>query len=118
MSSIFALGPTDGDIADENQIHREKIFSTGYEKLKVASDKIAVQAPSEGVPIVLLLSWSNLWACRPGKATAGNVVARVLGQPVNSIPLWVIEAYGWVLATIIRLLVLDGAKKQTPYQET
>ncbi|KAJ1382527.1 hypothetical protein SESBI_44194 [Sesbania bispinosa] len=60
MSSIFALGPTNGDIADENQVHHEKNFCTGYEKSKVVADKIAVQAPSEGVSIVLLLSWGSL----------------------------------------------------------
>ncbi|PNX54389.1 NAD(P)-binding rossmann-fold protein, partial [Trifolium pratense] len=34
--------------------HHEKFFCTEYEKSKVATDKIALQAASEGVPIVLL----------------------------------------------------------------
>ncbi|XP_061343191.1 uncharacterized protein LOC133289297 isoform X2 [Gastrolobium bilobum] len=158
-SSFFALGPTDGDIADENKVHHEKFFCTEYEKSKVAADKIAVQAASEGVPIVLLYP-GVIYG--PGKVTAGNIVAKMIverfsgrlpgyigdgndkfsfshvddvveghiaamekGQPGNrylltgenasfkhifdmaavitdtkkpilSIPLWVIEAYGWL----------------------
>ncbi|KAJ1397403.1 hypothetical protein SESBI_31836 [Sesbania bispinosa] len=135
-SSIFALGPTDGGIADENQVHHEKFFCTEYEKSKVSADKIAVQTASEGVPIVLL--YPGL-IYGPGKVTAGNVVARVghiaamkKGQPGSrylltgenasfkqvfdmaavitdtkksmlSIPLWVIEAYGWVSVLFSRI---------------
>ncbi|KAJ1384710.1 hypothetical protein SESBI_42334 [Sesbania bispinosa] len=72
---FFALGPTKGSIADENQVHHGKFFCTEYEKSKVAADKIAVQAASEGVPIVLLYP-GVIYG--PGKVTAGNVVARIL----------------------------------------
>lgn len=74
-SSFFALGPTDGSIADENQVHHEKFFCTEYEKSKVATDKIALQAVSVGVPIVLLYP-GVIYG--PGKVTAGNVVAKML----------------------------------------
>lgn len=74
-SSFFALGPTDGVIADENQVHHDKFFCTEYEKSKVATDKIALQAASEGVPIVLLYP-GVIYG--PGKVTAGNVVAKML----------------------------------------
>lgn len=74
-SSFFALGPTDGAIADENQVHHERFFCTEYEKSKVATDKIALQAASEGVPIVLLYP-GVIYG--PGKVTAGNVVAKML----------------------------------------
>lgn len=74
-SSFFALGPTDGAIADENQVHHEKFFCTEYEKSKVATDKIALQAASEGVPIVLLYP-GVIYG--PGKVTAGNVLAKML----------------------------------------
>lgn len=75
-SSFFALGPTDdGAIADENQVHHEKFFCTEYEKSKVATDKIALQAASEGLPIVLLYP-GVIYG--PGKVTAGNVVAKML----------------------------------------
>ncbi|KAK7351656.1 hypothetical protein VNO77_11254 [Canavalia gladiata] len=74
-SSFFALGPTNGVPADENQVHHEKFFCTEYEKSKAAADKIALQAASEGVPIVLLYP-GVIYG--PGKVTAGNVVARML----------------------------------------
>ncbi|GAU44322.1 hypothetical protein TSUD_305030 [Trifolium subterraneum] len=74
-SSFFAIGPTDGAIADENQFHHEKFFCTEYEKSKVATDKIALQAASEGVPIVLLYP-GVIYG--PGKFTGGNVVAKML----------------------------------------
>ncbi|KAK7310860.1 hypothetical protein RJT34_08626 [Clitoria ternatea] len=75
-SSFFALGPTDGGVAaDESQVHHEKFFCTEYEKSKVAADKIAMKAASEGVPIVLLYP-GVIYG--PGKVTAGNVVARMI----------------------------------------
>nr|KYP64523.1 Putative dihydroflavonol-4-reductase [Cajanus cajan] len=135
-SSFFALGPTDEGIADENQVHHEKFFCTEYEKSKVAADKIALQAASEGVPIVLLYP-GVIYG--PGKVTAGNVVARMIverfsgrlpgyigygsdkfsfshvedvveghiaaiekGEVLN-IPLWLIEAYGWLLVFFARI---------------
>jgi len=57
------------------QVHHEKYFCTEYEKSKVAADKIAVQAASEGVPIVLLYP-GVIYG--PGKVTAGNVLARMV----------------------------------------
>ncbi|KAK7410027.1 hypothetical protein VNO78_00496 [Psophocarpus tetragonolobus] len=74
-SSFFALGPTDGVVADENLVHDEKFFCTEYEKSKVAADKIAVQAASEGVAIVMLYP-GVIYG--PGKVTAGNVLARMI----------------------------------------
>lgn len=80
-SSFFALGPTDGGyIADENQVHHEKFFCTEYERSKVAADKIALQAASEGVPIVPVYP-GVIYG--PGKITAGNVVARLLIERFN-----------------------------------
>ncbi|GAU22140.1 hypothetical protein TSUD_251680, partial [Trifolium subterraneum] len=74
-SSIFALGPTDGSIADESQVHHENFFCTEYEKSKLASDKIALQAAYEGVPIVLLCPG---FIYGTGKITAANIVAKTL----------------------------------------
>ncbi|GKV53998.1 hypothetical protein SLEP1_g60508, partial [Rubroshorea leprosula] len=73
-SSLIALGPTDGYIADENQVHPEKFFSTEYERAKTLADKVALQAASEGVPIVLVYPGVIFG---PGKLTSGNAVARV-----------------------------------------
>ncbi|CAN0922280.1 Putative dihydroflavonol 4-reductase [Linum grandiflorum] len=74
-SSFFALGPTDGSIADESQRHHEKYFCTEYERSKAAADKVALQAASEGVPIVLVYPGV---VYGPGKLTTGNVVAKLL----------------------------------------
>ncbi|KAE9586798.1 putative farnesol dehydrogenase (NAD(+)) [Lupinus albus] len=80
-SSFFALGPTDdGGVADENQVHHEKFFCTEYEKSKVAADKIALQAASDGFSIVLLYP-GVIYG--PGKVTAGNVVARIIIERFN-----------------------------------
>jgi farnesol dehydrogenase len=57
------------------QFHHEKFFCTEYEKSKVATDKIALQAASEGVPIVLLYP-GVIYG--PGKVTGGNVVAKMV----------------------------------------
>ncbi|XP_057531934.1 uncharacterized protein LOC130810032 isoform X2 [Amaranthus tricolor] len=80
-SSFFALGPTDGGIvADENQVHHERFFCTEYERSKVAADKIALQAASEGVPIVPVYP-GVIYG--PGKLTAGNVFAKLLIERFN-----------------------------------
>ncbi|GMY28631.1 putative dihydroflavonol 4-reductase [Fagus crenata] len=80
-SSFFALGPTDdGYVADENQVHHEKYFCTEYEKSKAFADKIAMQAASEGVPIVAVYPGVIYGS---GKLTAGNVVARMIIERFN-----------------------------------
>ncbi|XP_054790106.1 uncharacterized protein LOC129299085 isoform X2 [Prosopis cineraria] len=79
-SSFFALGPTDGSIADENQVHHEKFFCTEYEKSKVATDKIARQAVSEGIPLVVVYP-GVIYG--PGKVTAGNIVGRLIIERFN-----------------------------------
>ncbi|KAJ7966639.1 Dihydroflavonol 4-reductase [Quillaja saponaria] len=79
-SSFFALGPTDGKIADENQVHHENFFCTEYEKSKAVADGIALQAASEGMPIVVVYPGVIYGA---GKVTAGNVVAGLLIERFN-----------------------------------
>ncbi|KAF4347265.1 uncharacterized protein LOC115695988 [Cannabis sativa] len=79
-SSFFALGPTDGYVADENQVHPEKIFCTEYEKSKAAADKIALRAALEGFPIIVVYP-GVLYG--PGKVTAGNIVARLIIERFN-----------------------------------
>lgn len=79
-SSFFALGPTDGYIADEKQIHHEMYFCTEYERSKVAADKIALQAASDGMPIILVYP-GVIYG--PGKLTTGNVVARIMIERFN-----------------------------------
>ncbi|CDP01347.1 unnamed protein product [Coffea canephora] len=80
-SSFFALGSTDGYVADESQIHSGKYFCTEYEKSKAMADKIALEAASsEGVPIVPVYP-GVIYG--PGKVTAGNVVARLIIERFN-----------------------------------
>ncbi|KAK8642516.1 hypothetical protein V6N13_011857 [Hibiscus sabdariffa] len=79
-SSFFAIGPTDGYIADENQTHPEKFFCTEYEKSKAAADKIALQAIAEGMPIVPVYP-GVIYG--PGKLTTGNVVAQLIIERFN-----------------------------------
>ncbi|XP_015885488.2 uncharacterized protein LOC107420927 isoform X1 [Ziziphus jujuba] len=79
-SSFFALGPTDGYVADESQVHQEKYFCTEYEKSKVAADKIALGAAAEGLPITVVYP-GVIYG--PGKVTTGNIVARLLVERFN-----------------------------------
>ncbi|CAA7025535.1 unnamed protein product [Microthlaspi erraticum] len=74
-SSFFALGSTDGSVANENQVHNEKFFCTEYERSKAAADKIALNAASEGVPLILMYP-GVIYG--PGKLTSGNMVAKLL----------------------------------------
>ena len=59
-------------------MHHEKFFCTEYERSKVEADKIALQAASEGVPIVPVYPGVIYGS---GKITAGNVVARLVSVP-------------------------------------
>ncbi|GKC61886.1 NAD-dependent epimerase/dehydratase [Tanacetum coccineum] len=79
-SSIFALGSTDGYVADETQMHTSKYFCTEYEKSKTLADKIALDAAKEGVPIVSVYPG---FMYGPGKITPGNVLARTLVERFN-----------------------------------
>ncbi|KAM7278052.1 hypothetical protein ACFE04_005186 [Oxalis oulophora] len=79
-SSFFALGSTDGYVADETQVHHNKYFCSEYEKSKSIADKIALQAASEGVPIIPVYPGVIYGS---GKLTGGNVVARLLIERFN-----------------------------------
>ncbi|KAL5558885.1 hypothetical protein UlMin_035096 [Ulmus minor] len=79
-SSFFALGPTDGCVANETQVHPETQFCTEYERSKVAADKIALRAAGEGLPIVVVYP-GVIYG--PGKVTAGNIVARLIVERFN-----------------------------------
>ncbi|VAH86882.1 unnamed protein product [Triticum turgidum subsp. durum] len=79
-SSFFALGPTDGCVADETQMHKGKTFCTEYEKSKVLADRIALQAAAEGVPITIVYP-GVIYG--PGKLTTGNLVSRILIERFN-----------------------------------
>ncbi|CAN1273975.1 Putative dihydroflavonol 4-reductase [Linum perenne] len=55
--------------------HHEKFFCSEYERSKADADKVALQAASEGVPIVVVYPGV---VYGPGKLTTGNVVAKLL----------------------------------------
>ncbi|TVU48156.1 hypothetical protein EJB05_07782, partial [Eragrostis curvula] len=79
-SSFFAIGPTDGYVADETQIHQGNTFCTEYEKSKFLADRIALQAAAEGVPITIVYP-GVLYG--PGRLTTGNLVSRILIERFN-----------------------------------
>ncbi|CAL4921139.1 unnamed protein product [Urochloa decumbens] len=79
-SSFFAIGPTDGYVADETQTHPQKAFCTEYEKSKALADRIALQAATEGVPITIVYP-GVIYG--PGKLTTGNLVSRILIERFN-----------------------------------
>lgn len=79
-SSYFALGSTDGYVADEKQVHPGELFCTEYEKSKAIADTVALQAATDGTPIVLLYP-GVIYG--PGKQTTGNIVARILIERFN-----------------------------------
>ncbi|XP_020584770.1 uncharacterized protein LOC110027609 isoform X1 [Phalaenopsis equestris] len=79
-SSFFALGFTDGYVADEQQVHQGKLFCTEYEKSKVIADKIALDAATNGAPIVLLYPGVIYGS---GRLTTGNILAHILIERFN-----------------------------------
>ncbi|KAL6649346.1 hypothetical protein ACP70R_013570 [Stipagrostis hirtigluma subsp. patula] len=79
-SSYFAVGPTDGYVADETQTHQGKVFCTEYEKSKVLADRTALQAAAKGVPITIVYPGVMYG---PGALTTGNIVSRVLIERFN-----------------------------------
>ncbi|KAJ1298480.1 hypothetical protein BS78_01G456900 [Paspalum vaginatum] len=79
-SSFFAIGPTDGYVADETQMHQGKGYCTEYEKSKVLADRIALQAAADGVPITVVYP-GVIYG--PGKLTTGNLVSRILIERFN-----------------------------------
>ncbi|XP_028091730.1 uncharacterized protein LOC114292023 [Camellia sinensis] len=68
------------DTASVWEIHSAKSFCTEYEKSKAVADKIALDAASEGVPIVVVYPGV---VYGPGKLTAGNIVARLIIERFN-----------------------------------
>ncbi|XP_062216623.1 uncharacterized protein LOC133916795 isoform X2 [Phragmites australis] len=79
-SSYFAIGPTDGYVADETQMHRGKTFCTEYEKSKFLADNMALQAAAKGVPITVVYPGVMYG---PGALTTGNLISRVLIERFN-----------------------------------
>ncbi|XP_051139724.1 uncharacterized protein LOC127257377 [Andrographis paniculata] len=80
-SSFFALGFTDGHVADETQMHSGKYFCSEYERSKAMADEIALEAArEEGVAMVLLYPGLIYGV---GNLTSGNTVANWLVERFN-----------------------------------
>lgn len=75
VSSFFALGPTDGKVANESQMHPRVSFCTEYEKSKVLADDFALEEAKKGLPIVLTYP-GVLYG--PGKVTEGNTLVSLV----------------------------------------
>lgn len=82
------------------QTHSGKVFCTEYEKSKVVADKVALDAASEGMPIVPVYP-GVIYG--PGKVTAGNIVARMVN--VSSFFLPFIDWAGCLDLIIFQLTV-------------
>eukprot|EP00250_Pteridium_aquilinum_P033169 c5273_g1_i1 orf=237-1271(-) len=80
VSSFFALGPTDGKVADESQVHPGVSFCTEYEKSKVLADALALDEAKKGLPIVLTYP-GVIYG--PGKVTEGNSLVNLVKDRCN-----------------------------------
>lgn len=76
-SSFIALGPTDGRIADESQIHSGAEYRNDYERTKALADRVALGAAREGAPIVMLYPGV---VYGPGEMTDGNLIVKMLSD--------------------------------------
>ena len=74
-SSFIALGPTDGQIADEDWAPPNRSFHNLYEKTKAEADAVARREAQMGAPIVILYP-GVIYG--PGPFTAGNLVGKTI----------------------------------------
>jgi len=74
-SSFIALGPTDGQVADEDWSPARPRFHNLYEKTKTLGDQVARQEARRGAPLVILYP-GVLYG--PGPITPGNLVGRTI----------------------------------------
>jgi len=76
-SSFLALGPTDGQVLDEDAPRSVLRFHNDYQRTKWLADQLARHAASEGRPIVRLYPGI---VYGPGALTQGNLIVRLLLQ--------------------------------------
>ncbi|KAI5084688.1 hypothetical protein GOP47_0000857 [Adiantum capillus-veneris] len=80
VSSFFAIGPTDGKVVDESQMHPGDCFCTEYEKSKVLADAIALEEAKNNLPIVVVYP-GVIYG--PGKVTEGNALVSLVKERCN-----------------------------------
>ena len=74
-SSFIALGPTDGRIADETQIHADTGYHNDYERTKAAADRVAREMARSGAPLVTVYPGVVYGA---GEMTDGGLMTRTI----------------------------------------
>jgi NAD+-dependent farnesol dehydrogenase len=76
-SSFIALGPTDGQIGDEEWEPQGREFHNQYERTKAMGDRLARREASQGAPLVILYP-GVIYG--PGPATQGNLVGKMVSD--------------------------------------
>ena len=76
-SSFIALGPTDGEIFNEDSVRRSEEFATDYERTKWLADQLARNTPADGLDMVRLYP-GVIYG--PGSLTQGNYIVQLLLQ--------------------------------------
>ena len=79
-SSFIALGPTDGRVADESQLHSPTGHHNDYERTKAAADLVAREAAAAGAPLVTVYPGVIYGA---GEMTDGSLMTRTVLDFMN-----------------------------------
>lgn len=79
-SSFMAVGPTGPVPKDETQVHPGQGFRNAYERTKAEADVVARAAAAAGQDVVVLYPGV---VYGPGDMTAGNLVAKLVGDHLN-----------------------------------
>ncbi len=74
-SSFIALGPTDGRVADESQMHAPTGHHNDYERTKAEADKVARAAAAAGAPLTICYPGVIYGA---GELTDGSLMTRTI----------------------------------------
>jgi farnesol dehydrogenase len=76
-SSFIALGPTDGDLFEEDTPRRQETFYTDYERTKWLADQLARTVALDGLELIRLYPGV---VYGPGSMTQGNLIVQLLLQ--------------------------------------
>jgi farnesol dehydrogenase len=76
-SSFIALGPTDGELFEEDTPRRQDMFYTDYERTKWLADQLARTTPADDLELIRLYPGV---VYGPGSMTQGNLIVQLLLQ--------------------------------------
>jgi farnesol dehydrogenase len=79
-STIVALGPTDGALADESFERKELRFCTDYERTKWIAEGLARERLAAGLPMVMVYPGV---VYGPGAGTEGNLLQRMFSDHLD-----------------------------------